>query len=40
MSPIGCYVHIPFCVKKCAYCDFNSYSGYTDAHITRYVQTR
>ena len=35
--PIGCYVHIPFCVKKCAYCDFNSYSGYTDAHITRYV---
>ena len=37
MSPIGCYVHIPFCVKKCAYCDFNSYSGYTDAHISRYV---
>ncbi len=38
MSSIGCYVHIPFCVKKCAYCDFNSYSGYTDAHIARYVQ--
>ena len=19
------YVHIPFCVKKCNYCDFNSY---------------
>lgn len=39
MSPaIGCYVHIPFCVRKCAYCDFNSYSGYTDAHISRYVQ--
>ncbi len=35
---IGCYVHIPFCVRKCAYCDFNSYSGYTDAHIARYVQ--
>ncbi len=34
---IGCYVHIPFCVRKCAYCDFNSYSGYTDAHIARYV---
>ena len=34
---IGCYVHIPFCVKKCAYCDFNSYSGYTDASVRRYV---
>ena len=37
-SPVGCYVHIPFCVRKCAYCDFNSYSGYTEAHIERYVQ--
>ncbi len=34
---IGCYVHIPFCVRKCAYCDFNSYSGYTSGHIARYV---
>ncbi|MBE7011668.1 MAG: oxygen-independent coproporphyrinogen III oxidase [Ruminococcaceae bacterium] len=23
----GLYIHIPFCVKKCKYCDFNSYSG-------------
>ncbi|HHU62705.1 MAG TPA: oxygen-independent coproporphyrinogen III oxidase [Clostridiales bacterium] len=22
----GIYIHIPFCVKKCRYCDFNSYS--------------
>ncbi len=35
---IGCYVHIPFCVKKCAYCDFNSYSGYTDHSVGRYVR--
>lgn len=21
------YIHIPFCVHKCWYCDFNSYSG-------------
>ncbi len=34
---IGCYVHIPFCVKKCAYCDFNSYSGYTEGSVSRYV---
>ena len=35
---IGCYVHIPFCVRKCAYCDFNSFSGYTDGSIARYVR--
>ena len=23
---IGIYVHIPYCVKKCPYCDFNSYA--------------
>lgn len=25
MKKLGIYVHIPFCIKKCAYCDFNSY---------------
>lgn len=24
---LGLYVHIPFCVSKCSYCDFNSYAG-------------
>lgn len=24
MTPTSLYVHIPFCVSKCAYCDFNS----------------
>lgn len=23
----GLYIHIPFCIKKCKYCDFVSYSG-------------
>lgn len=23
---IGIYIHIPFCLKKCPYCDFNSYT--------------
>ncbi|ADL07666.1 radical SAM family heme chaperone HemW [Thermosediminibacter oceani] len=26
MKELALYVHIPFCVKKCAYCDFNSYA--------------
>ncbi|MBC8104108.1 MAG: radical SAM family heme chaperone HemW [Cytophagales bacterium] len=34
---VGVYVHIPFCVKKCGYCDFNAYSGYRDATKARYV---
>jgi len=25
-SPLSLYVHIPFCVAKCGYCDFNSYA--------------
>ena len=29
---VAIYVHIPFCEKKCPYCDFNSYSGYGALH--------
>lgn len=25
-QPLGLYVHVPFCVKKCDYCDFLSFS--------------
>lgn len=30
------YLHIPFCVRKCAYCDFVSYAG-CEAAMPRYV---
>src|SRR5436190_20306387 len=24
-SPLGIYVHVPFCAVRCGYCDFNTY---------------
>jgi len=35
-QPIGLYVHVPFCVSKCTYCNFASYAG-READIPRYV---
>ncbi len=34
----GLYIHVPFCVKKCAYCDFYSLPGYTN-HINSYIDS-
>jgi oxygen-independent coproporphyrinogen-3 oxidase len=27
LSPVGLYVHLPFCVARCPYCDFVVYAG-------------
>jgi oxygen-independent coproporphyrinogen-3 oxidase len=27
LPPLSLYVHIPWCIKKCPYCDFNSHQG-------------
>jgi oxygen-independent coproporphyrinogen-3 oxidase len=36
MTPYSVYVHIPFCRHRCAYCDFNTYTG-LDNLIPDYV---
>ena len=25
LPPLSLYIHIPWCLKKCPYCDFNSH---------------
>ena len=32
----GIYVHVPFCLTRCGYCDFNAYAGLGDL-APRYV---
>lgn len=39
---LGAYVHIPFCIVRCGYCDFNAYAGmdhmapaYVDALVSQ-----
>lgn len=34
---ISVYIHIPFCVKRCAYCDFITYVG-MDKYLMEYAQ--
>ena len=49
MQPIGVYVHFPYCLKKCPYCDFVSFAreretidhvGYADAVIAELSRRR
>jgi oxygen-independent coproporphyrinogen-3 oxidase len=37
LKKIGLYIHIPFCYKKCSYCDFISFK-YNDQNIDQYVK--
>ena len=36
-KPLGLYIHIPFCVRKCEYCDFLSWSEPSRANRTAYA---
>jgi len=35
--PLSLYIHIPWCVKKCPYCDFNSHESKKDIPEREYV---
>ena len=38
LPPLALYVHIPWCVRKCPYCDFNSHERTGDLPEARYVE--
>jgi len=35
--PLSLYVHLPWCVRKCPYCDFNSYTAGDNTQRDRYL---
>ena len=37
LPPLSLYIHIPWCVRKCPYCDFNSHEVRTDLSEAVYV---
>ncbi len=38
LPPLALYVHIPWCVRKCPYCDFNSHEARGDVPEREYVE--
>ena len=36
--PLGLYVHLPWCVRKCPYCDFNSHALHGELPAGDYIE--
>src|SRR5262245_54699078 len=39
LPPLALYVHVPWCLKKCPYCDFNSHEARGDVPEDEYVDS-
>ena len=37
LPPLSLYVHLPWCIKKCPYCDFNSHEVASEMPEQRYI---
>jgi len=37
LPPLSLYIHIPWCIKKCPYCDFNSHAIKSDTPESAYI---
>lgn len=37
LPPLSLYIHLPWCIKKCPYCDFNSHESKTGLPETDYL---